>query len=187
MLLYKQVSTTEEMDQVLELQSCNLKQHISKAEKETEGFVTLQHSREILALMHTIQPSVIAVDEGKVIGYALVMDKACRDLVPALEPMFTVLESLELNSKPIQEYKFYVMGQVCIDKAYRGTGVFAALYEKHRELFSQQYDFVVTEISADNPRSLRAHEKTGFRIIHRHAGEAEEWMVVVWDWTSRFS
>lgn len=187
MLLYKQVSTTEEMDQVLELQFRNLKQHIPLAEKEKEGFVTLQHSREVLALMHAIQPSVIAVDEANVIGYALVMDPACRALVPALEPMFTILDSLELNCKPIQEYKFYVMGQVCVDKAYRGTGVFAALYEKHRELFSQQYDFVVTEISADNPRSLRAHEKTGFRIIHRHAGAAEEWLVVVWDWTSGLS
>ncbi len=112
MLLYKQVTTTEELQQVLELQSRNLKQHIPLAEKEKEGFVTLQHSLEILALMHAIQPSVIAVDEGRVIGYAL--------------------------AKPIQQYKFYVMGQVCIDKSYRGTGVFAALYEKHRELFSQQ-------------------------------------------------
>lgn len=187
MLLYKQVTATEELDQVLELQSRNLKQHISLAEKEKEGFVTLQHSREILDSMNAIQPSVIAVDEGKVIGYALVMDMGCRALVPALEPMFSILERIELNGKPLQQYKFYVMGQVCIEKAFRGTGVFAALYEKHRELFSQHYDFVVTEISAGNPRSLRAHEKTGFRIIHRHAAAADEWLVVLWDWTSRLS
>ena len=187
MLLYKQVSTTEELDQVLELQSSNLKQHISLAEKEKEGFVTLQHSREILDLMNAIQPSVIAVDEGKVIGYALVMDLACRALVPALEPMFSILDTIELNGKPLLQNRFYVMGQVCLDKDYRGTGVFAALYEKHRELFSQQYDFVVTEISAGNSRSLRAHEKTGFRIIHRHEDAADEWVVVVWNWSCRLS
>ena len=185
MMLYKQVTTTEELDQVLELQFRNLKQHIPLAEKE--GFVTLQHSQEVLALMHAIQPSVIAVDKGKVIGYALVMDHACRALVPALEPMFSILDTIELNGKPLLQNRFYVMGQVCIDKAYRGTGVFAALYEKHRELFCQQYDFVVTEISAGNPRSLHAHEKNGFRIIHRHAGAEDEWLVVVWDWASRLS
>jgi hypothetical protein len=183
MLRYQQVTTTRELIQVLELQFGNLKQHLSPAEKEQEGFVTLQHSLEMLTIMHTLQPSVIAVDEGNVIGYALVMDPACRALVPLLDPLFGILETISFRERPLPSYRFYIMGQVCIDKAYRGKGVFAGLYHKHRDLFSKHYDIVITEISSHNHRSLRAHEKIGFREIHRHAGNADEWVVVGWDFS----
>lgn len=183
MLQYKQVSATQELSQVLELQSANLKQHLSPAEKEQEGFVTLQHSLGVLSLMHAMQPSVIAVDEGKVVGYALVMDPGCRALVPLLDPMFAILDTLSFRERPVTAYRFYIMGQVCIDKAYRGLGVFAGLYHKHRDLFSQHYELVITEISSLNTRSLKAHEKIGFREIHRHTDNADEWVVVAWDFS----
>jgi len=74
------------------------------------------------------------------------------------------------------------MGQICIDKTYRGKGIFNILYQKHKELYSHKYDLLVTEISVNNPRSLRAHEKVGFKIIHTYHDALDEWAVVVWDW-----
>jgi L-amino acid N-acyltransferase YncA len=74
------------------------------------------------------------------------------------------------------------MGQICVDKAYRGKGVFELLYQKHREIFEKSYDFIVTEISTRNTRSLRAHEKVGFKTIHTYRDSMDEWNVVVWDW-----
>ena len=183
MLRYKQVSSTQELSQVLELQAANLKQHLTPAEKEKEGFVTLQHSQEMLSLMHTMQPSVISVDEGKVVGYALVMDPGCRALVPLLDPLFEILDTLSFRERPVTDYRFYIMGQVCIDKVYRGQGVFAGLYHKHRDQFSQNYELVITEISSLNYRSLKAHEKIGFREIHRHTDHTDEWIVVAWDFS----
>lgn len=184
MPLYKLVTSSDELEQVLALQLANLKQNISQSEKEKEGFVTLQHSKEVLDMMHAIQPSVIAIDAGKVIGYALVMHPACRPLVPDLDPLFSLVDTLAYKGRPFQQFHYYVMGQICIDKRYRGSGVFAGLYQAHKEHFSQQYDFVVTEISVNNKRSLRAHEKTGFRVIHQHTDLTDDWVVVLWDWTS---
>jgi RimJ/RimL family protein N-acetyltransferase len=45
------------------------------------------------------------------------------------------------------------------------------------------YDFVLTEIATRNTRSIRAHEKVGFQLLHRFSDEKEQWDIVVWDWS----
>ena len=74
------------------------------------------------------------------------------------------------------------MGQVCIDKAYRGKGVFSMLYEQHKQSYSKHYQMLVTEISVHNYRSQRAHEKVGFKTIHTYTDAMDSWNLVVWDW-----
>jgi ribosomal protein S18 acetylase RimI-like enzyme len=74
------------------------------------------------------------------------------------------------------------MGQICIEKEYRGKGIVPMLYNKHKEIYSSQYDFILTEISTRNIRSLKAHEKIGFKTIHYHRDQLDEWAVVIWDW-----
>jgi len=56
------------------------------------------------------------------------------------------------------------------------------LYQKHREVYSNQYDFILTEISTSNLRSLKAHEKMGFETIYTYQDSVDEWNVVVWNW-----
>jgi ribosomal protein S18 acetylase RimI-like enzyme len=74
------------------------------------------------------------------------------------------------------------MGQICVDKDYRGQGLFDMLYRHDRELYSNSYDFMVTEISVSNSRSLRAHQRVGFQTINVYRDEIDEWEVVLWDW-----
>jgi ribosomal protein S18 acetylase RimI-like enzyme len=159
-----------------------LRTKISEDEKKSQGFVTWNYSLELLQKMNTQHPHVIVKDENKVIGYALVALKEARHFHPDLETMTHHLEELMYHNKKLSEYNYYVMGQICIDKSYRGEGVFEMLYQKHKELFQNDYDFVVTEISKNNLRSLRAHEKVGFKIIHSYRDALDEWCVVLWDW-----
>ena len=56
------------------------------------------------------------------------------------------------------------------------------LYQKHKKLYSIKYNLIVTEISASNPRSQKAHENVGFKTIHTYRDKIDEWKVVVWDW-----
>jgi L-amino acid N-acyltransferase YncA len=74
------------------------------------------------------------------------------------------------------------MGQICVHADYRGQGLVGMLYEFHRQQLSAQYDILVTEISTNNPRSLRAHLKTGFKVIDTYRDAQDEWEVVIWDW-----
>ena len=184
MITLTTVTTNEELKEILALQQQNLAQNLDTSELQTQGFVTMIHDMDILQKMHNLAPSIIARDKGKVVGYALVMLRECRQLVPGLEPMFKNLDSLEYHGKPLNDYKFYVMGQVCIDKQYRRTGLFDQLYQKHKEIYSGQFDFIVTEVATRNQRSLRAHERVGFETLNIYRDDLDEWAVILWNWNS---
>jgi ribosomal protein S18 acetylase RimI-like enzyme len=181
MLVYKRVSEENELKAILALQQLNLKENIPAEEKEDEGFLTLSHSLNVLKLMHVQMPSIIAKDNDQLAGYALVMTADCRNLVPDLESMFTVFDTLNYLDRPLSEWRYYVMGQICVARKYRGQGVFDGLYNKHKELMQNNYDLLITEISRSNQRSLKAHERVGFKTIHTHKDELDDWLVVAWD------
>lgn len=183
MFISKAVTATEELQQILELQQQYLAGHKSIEEEKEQGFVTVHHSLQKLEQMHALAPSVIIKDGKKVIAYALVMLNEAGDLIPELQSMFQLLNRLTYKNQPLNHYRYYVMGQICVDKAYRGKEVFEMLYTKHKELMKEKYDFVVTEIATRNTRSIRAHEKVGFQLLHRFKDEQEEWDVVIWDWS----
>jgi len=176
------VQTEDELYQILDLQKENLRGTISNNEEKEQGFVTVAHTYESLKQMHQLQPSVIVKDGDVLAGYALVMTKECSALIPELISMFEHFDDIYYKEKPLNDYSFYIMGQVCVSKPYRGQGVFGMLYQKHREWLQPMFDFVVTEIATRNKRSIRAHEKVGFATIHTYTDDLDEWAVVVWDW-----
>ena len=182
MLVTTQVQTPDELEQIYLLNQLNLKQNVSAAEREQEGFVSWLYSIDLLEEMHQLAPSIIVKDGAKVVGYALTTLAEARAFHPDLEEMFHNLEEVRYKERSLFSYQFYCMGQICVAKDYRGQGLVNSLYQKHKELYSAQYDFLLTEISIRNPRSQKAHEKVGFRTIHTHRDSMDEWNVVVWEW-----
>jgi hypothetical protein len=177
------VHSTEDLKQILRLQKENLPENIGDIEMRSEGFVTIRHDLNTLEQMHRLAPSVIIKNDDRVIAYALTMLKECRQLIPDLEPMFALFDKLNWKNKPLKDYHFYVMGQICIAKAFRGQGLFEQLYQQHKKIYNTRYDLFITEISVRNHRSLRAHKKVGFKQIHTHQDELDKWEVVAWDWS----
>ncbi len=174
----------QDLDQILALQRRYSEDSLDPAEVAADGFVTVRHERELLAAMNAAAAHVVAVSGERVAGYALVMLKCFANRISILEPMFAVMrEGLTWDGSPLHQYRYFVMGQVCVDKPFRGQGVFAGMYLKMKELYAGQYDFVVTEIARRNGRSIRAHEKVGFELLHRYRDpDGEEWDLVLWDW-----
>jgi len=172
------VERDEELQQILELQRLNLPGRLSGEEIAAEGFVTVQHTLDLLKRMHAIVPSIVARAGGSLAGYALVMPVQCRLFIPILEPMFQRLDSLGMFQQ-----RFYVMGQVCVAKEWRGKGVFDLLYQAHRRHLRPIFDCSVTEVAMRNTRSLRAHERVGFAVIDRYRDATDDWAVMRWDWS----
>jgi hypothetical protein len=78
------------------------------------------------------------------------------------------------------------MGQICIDKPYRGEGIFQKLYNYQREVLSTYFDYCITEISQLNTRSIKAHLRQGFQIIDTHSDDhGSIWEMVLWDWSDK--
>ncbi|MEO8701304.1 MAG: GNAT family N-acetyltransferase [Kofleriaceae bacterium] len=162
------VETARDLEGILALQRA------SRA-PTSDGFVTVEHTLAILQAMHALAPSVIAVDaRGDVVGYALVMPRETRTLVPILEPMFALIDELGLA------YRWYVMGQVAVAPAHRGSGLFDAMYAEHRARYRDRFDAVITEIATRNTRSVRAHARVGFETLVTHRDATDEWALVAW-------
>ena len=61
-------------------------------------------------------------------------------------------------------------------------GLVQQLYGRFREELENEYDFGITDVARANRRSLSAHIKTGFQVIHSIGYGGLEWDVVLWDW-----
>lgn len=178
----KLVNTDAELQQILDLQQQNLPKNISEEELRSQGFVTFQHNLDILKQFHELAPSVVVKNDDKVVAYALTVVNDARYIFPPMESMFRLLGTLKWKNDPFSSYRYYEMGQVCVAKEYRGQGVFEMLYLQHKNSYSGQYDLLVTKISTSNHRSLKAHEKVGFKTVTIDKDELDEWNVVAWDW-----
>jgi L-amino acid N-acyltransferase YncA len=165
-----------DLEQILALQRANLEDGRAADDVARDGFVTVRHTAEILGAMHAIEPSIVARDDGRVVGYALVMPLETRALVPVLGSMFERLDTLPA----LAGLRYYVMGQICVAASHRGRGVVEAMYRGHRERLAGRFDAVVTEIAMRNVRSMRAHQKVGFATIHRYADATDDWAIVAW-------
>jgi ribosomal protein S18 acetylase RimI-like enzyme len=176
------VTMEDELVQIHKLNQQNLKQNINNKTQEREGFVTWLYSLELLRMMHKLSPSIIVKDKEKVVAYALTTLKESKAFHPDLKTMFGNLESVQYKNKPLSSSRFYCMGQICIAKEYRGKGIVAMLYQQHKEVYGRYFDFLLTEISINNRRSLKAHEKIGFQTIYTYKDAMDEWEVVIWDW-----
>ena len=173
-----------ELFQILELQKQNLKSNISSAAALKNGFLTISHTLSVLKEMNKAAPQIIAVEDQKVIGFALVMLKSFKEMVPALKPMFDLFNRVTFKNRLIENYNYYVMGQICVAEQHRGHGIFDQLYHKHKEHYSEQFDFCITEVAVTNTKSMRAHTRVGFKTIATYHDEQEEWNIMVWDWNS---
>jgi hypothetical protein len=178
------VQSEADVQGILALQQANLRKNVPLDVQLDQGFVTVEHDPAVLTRMNQAAPSVIAKDGDTVVGYALTMLPEFGTDVPELLPLFALIDSLTYKDRPLSEYPYYVMGQVCVADGYRGQRLFDRMYQHHRDVYSDRFQVLITDISANNTRSLKAHARVGFEAIHNFHDSTlgETWVVVLWDW-----
>lgn len=179
-VVFGQVGSPQDVEKILRLQALNHASALDDDTKSDQGFLTVRHEPEVLLRMNQFYPSVIAKSGDELAGYCLVMPREFANDIPILAPMFALLETLHWRGQPLNDWRWFVMGQVCVAGAFRGQGVFDGLYDTLKQVCRADFDVVVTEISTRNTRSLRAHERAGFQIMHTYEDESaqEQWVVV---------
>lgn len=176
-ITYHRVVTDDELHQILKLQKQNLRDTLSVEEKQKEGFLTLQHDFDILKKMNNGCAHCIAKHKGKVVGYTLSMLQNYKINIPLLVPMFdeinNALQEQNLN------INYVVMGQICIDKNYRGQGVFRGLYSFMQKELQDNFDAIITEVDTKNTRSSNAHKAVGFQLLKNHISNNQLWEIII--------
>ena len=182
MITIKRVTEPAELEGIKKLQQENLKSTLTAEETSREGFVTAVYSLEFLKKMHDAEPSVIAKDGDHVVGYALVADPSIRHEHDLLSDLFTAIDNSYYHGKLLKESAYVVVGQLCVSKSYRGEGLVKSMYNYYRECLSDKFEYCITDIAQDNPRSLKAHQKAGFEVITTLGYGGLKWDVVLWEW-----
>jgi predicted GNAT superfamily acetyltransferase len=183
MITYTTSKTSNELEQILELQKQNLATGLTAEQIASQGFVTVSHSFQDLLTMNAIEEHVIAKDNERVIAYLLAMTVRSRFDIPKLLPLFEKFEQVEYQNKKVADWQYIVVGQVCVAAGYRGKGILDACYAAYKNNFKDRYDFAITEINTRNQRSINAHKRIGFETIHEYvAPDGEGWNIVLWRW-----
>ena len=180
MIQFTVAKTIDDLNGILKLQKQNLTKNLNPKEVEQEGFVTVEHHLQLLEKMNQPYGHIIAKEGEKVIGYTLVMLKRIAPEIPALMPLFEKINQLEYQGGSLAKARYFIMGQVCVAKGYRGQGVFSGLYREMSSRMQENFDYIITEISTENKRSLRAHAKVGFKnILEYVAPSGKSWVIVL--------
>ena len=182
MAIIKMVQTEQELKGLKNLQNANLRRLIGEEEAMKEGFVTSEYSLELLEKMHQEHPSIIAKEGDEVVGYVIVTNKSVLGEHDEIDHLFHTVDEMEFNGELLKNCTYILVGQLCVGKSHRGQGLVQAMYKYYKENFSQQYQYLVTDISQANPRSIKAHKKSGFETIGVIEQVGTGWDIVLWDW-----
>ncbi len=182
---YTTANTKEDLEAILALQKANLATNLRADEVKSQGFVTVDHSFEQLLALNNYEKHVIAKQGEKVVGYLLAMTEQSKEDIPELVSMFKEFNKTVYKEQLVSSYSYIVVGQVCIDKNFRGQGVLDNCYAAYKQQFSSKYQFAITEIAKNNPRSLKAHQRIGFKEIKTFVSPGNiDWVIVLWDWNN---
>jgi ribosomal protein S18 acetylase RimI-like enzyme len=184
MIIIKRVTEFSELEGIRKLQEDNLKKNLADDEAETEGFVTAEYSIEFLETLHKASPSIIAKEAEQVVGFALVAPKSVRNQHELLSDLFNCIDKITYHGLLLKDARYVVVGQLCVGKNYRGLGLVQQMYRHFKNSLAGEYDYCITDVAENNPRSLKAHVKTGFQVIDSIPYGGLNWNIVLWDWNS---
>ncbi len=110
--------------------------------------------------------TIVAVSGTQIAG--ALFAQSCRynlQHVPLAAKMVEKLESMVIDGASIAVDNSIVCGPVCIGKEFRGLGLLTRLYDCFKLEAQNRYQIGLTFVSQNNPRSRRAHEKIGMKIM----------------------
>jgi hypothetical protein len=63
-------------------------------------------------------------------------------------------------------------------------GLVKKMYLHFKKTYSSEFDYCITDVAKDNPRSLKAHLKSGFTVIDQLQYNGVGFDLVLWDWNT---
>ena len=152
-------ATLNDMDGVLALLKANHVSNMTEEEKKN-GFVTTNMTNEQMTRLICEENGVtVAKDGDKVVAFALAASWEFWKEWPFFQYMIEILPDNSYNGEPLTVANSYQYGPVCVDKDYRGTGVFEKVFFASLESMESRFPYMVTFVNKVNPRSYEAHTR----------------------------
>lgn len=156
----------EDISQILELHYRYQVDSINEEDKK-DGFITTAFTEDQLSeLIEKEQGLFVAVTNNNIVAYAMAASWTYWARWPMFAHMIKDLPNITYKDIVLNVENSYQYGPVCVDKHYRGKGVFEGVFKFSLNEMSQKYPVLVTFINKINPRSFAAHtRKVGLEVV----------------------
>ena len=149
-------ATQEDYSAILRLQTANYITNLSEAERQ-EGFLSAEFTRAQVADMARDLGTMLAVVGKEVAGFLCAFRREFSTGSPVITKMLESYERVQFEGKPLERYKSYIYGPVCIARGHRRRGFLRGLYEAQKKDLTGQFELGVAFVARNNPHSLKAH------------------------------
>ena len=105
----KIITTFNQLKEVKNLQSKNLKDNLSSTIKSNDGFLTASYSISFLKSITKKSPSIIAVVEGEIVGYLLASTKKLTEGNEFLKNLIMKINRKFYKSKQLSKFDFIIV------------------------------------------------------------------------------
>lgn len=159
-------ATVQDIPAVLALLKAN---HADNVADKSNGFVTTNITEEQMAALILNENGVtIAKDGDKIVAFALAASWKSWSVWPFFVNMIKELPKFSFEGESLSTENTYQYGPVCVDSAYRGSGVFEQVFAASLSSMQDRYPLMATFINMVNPRSYAAHtRKAGMEEVGR--------------------
>ena len=160
---YKRAQSEEDFRQIVELQNKNLPRALSAVEIK-DGFLSGEFTIEQFQAMNSDLCVMTCFDDDYFCGFLVASSINFNKQFPLPNAMIDCFSKVSYKGKLLTEYKPFISGPGCIDKNYRGKGIFTNLVQTVLNFLAQQPsppDLRVALVSTENPRSINAQKKIG--------------------------
>lgn|SRR5690625_3973822 len=160
------LATAADISGVLALQEKYLYKNMTEEERKY-GFVTTPFTtKQIQDILKENGLFVAKNKEHKVVAYIFAASWKYFEQWEIFNYMVSRFPKLSFQKQKITTKNTFQYGPVCIDRKYRGQGLFNQLFEEMRLEFVKRYPISITFINKINEISTAAHtRKLGWEII----------------------
>ena len=162
-------ATPLDMPGVLQLQAASFIGNLSAEDRE-DGFVSIEFTSQQFDAMAEDCAPIVAVEHDQVLGYLCSASVNYCKQFPLLAALVQCFPKLQYAERPLDSYRIFIYGPVCIARSQRGRGLLRSLYQELLRVIASTYDLGVALISKNNPRSFEAHVR---KLDMTHVGGYE--------------
>lgn len=177
--------SASDLEGIKYVQEANLRRNLSETEALLDGFILAEFDIDFLEKITRHYPIIIAKEEGCVVGYALIVSNEIGREYAFFHNKLEKINKVVYKGTPLEKKSYVFCAQLCVAASHRGQGIMGQFYDKIRQVvyeLTPEITICVADVAVENKRSLRAHEKYGFKTIDAIKCQETPFNVIVWDW-----
>jgi len=163
-------------DQIVDLQLRNMGDNLTE-EQRRDGFLSGYFDAEMLAAANENLAVVVCADGDRIAGFVCLTTPRFTRQNEVATAMMEKLKEETIFGKQFDEWNACLYGPVCIEREYRGVGLFERLY-KGLPQFSEQCNLLVCLVAVGNQRSIAAHSKVGMTIVSEFEWSGRKFVIM---------